>query len=149
MSDNGEEEEEEKQQEANAEEKPKIKKAVKGTKNKDGDYVVTSINIPDMRTGISKNEKTGAAAAIEDDSSDEGYGDEEDNAEQTPAVEENKEGKYRNQRKMVTMVYQDQTRWKMAKYVPKNKVSIKDSFWKGSQGKAMTIEKRNLKRNII
>lgn len=93
MSDNGEEEEEEKQQDANAEEKPKIKKPIKGTKNKDGDYVVTSIDIPDMRTGVNKAEKTGAAAAIEDDSSDEEYDDEDDTTEQTPAVEDKKEGK--------------------------------------------------------
>jgi len=102
MSDNGEEEEEEKQQDANAEEKPKVKKPIKGTKNKDGDYVITTLDIPDMRTGINKAEKTGVAAAISDDSSDEGYGDEDEPAEETPAVEEKKEGKFGKPRK--TMV---------------------------------------------
>ena len=96
MSDNGEEEEEEKQQEAAVEEKPKVKKPIKGTKNKDGDYVVTTIDIPDMRTGV-KAEKTGAAAAMADESSDEEYDEEEDTAKETPAVEEKKEGKSHNQ----------------------------------------------------
>ena len=34
--------------------KPKPPAPKKGTKNERGDYVVTSIDIPDMRTGVSK-----------------------------------------------------------------------------------------------
>lgn len=35
--------------------KPKPPPTKKGVKNDRGDYVVTSIDIPDMRTGVSKN----------------------------------------------------------------------------------------------
>ena len=50
---------------------------MKGKKNKNGDYVVTSLFIEDTRTGVKKSD--GDNKDNEDDSdSDEGYGDEDD-----------------------------------------------------------------------
>ena len=62
MSDHEEEDEEEKAAAENADkvEKPKIKRGPKGTKNKDGDYVVTAIEIPDHRTGMRKDKEGNA-----------------------------------------------------------------------------------------
>lgn len=61
-------------------------KTQKGFKNDRGDYVVTTIDIHDLRTGVNdKKEKN-----IENDdesSSDEGYGDEDDKAEATAPAE--------------------------------------------------------------
>lgn len=39
--------------------KKKIPAAQKGFKNDRGDYVVTTINIPDMRTGVNKEDNEG------------------------------------------------------------------------------------------
>ena len=73
--------------------KKKIPAAQKGFKNERGDYVVTTINIPDMRTGVNKNDEEGGQAE-DSSSSDEGYGDEDDNKEeQKEVVEDKKEGK--------------------------------------------------------
>jgi hypothetical protein len=86
MSDEHEEEEVEETKQV---EKPKKKAAPKGSKNKDGDFIVTTIDIPDMRAGI-KGE--GDDDEDEEDSeSDEGYGEEDDTAK--PVTEEVKEGK--------------------------------------------------------
>lgn len=52
---------------------------MKGKKNKNGDYVVTQLFIEDTRQGIRKQ----AEKQEESDSSDEGYGDEDD-AQETP-----------------------------------------------------------------
>ena len=49
-----------------------------GKKNKNGDYVVTSLDIVDTRTGVKKEKKD---KVEEESSSDEGYGDEDDNNE--------------------------------------------------------------------
>jgi hypothetical protein len=49
-----------------------------GKKNKNGDYVVTSLDIIDTRTGVKKEKKE---KQEEESSSDEGYGDEDDNNE--------------------------------------------------------------------
>ena len=50
MSDDGEDETEEQQQDPSTEkEKKKVPAAKKGFKNERGDYVVTSIDLPDMR----------------------------------------------------------------------------------------------------
>ena len=94
---NDEEEEQAPKEEEKVEEKPVPKKIIppgkKGTKNVRGDYVVSTIDIPDMRTGM----KQGAENAADDDdsSSDEGYGDEEEPAKEEVKVEEAKvEGKY-------------------------------------------------------
>ena len=75
------------------EEKPKKKiiPGKKGVKNAQGDYVVTSIDIPDHRTGVRKN-KDGEDEESESDS-DEGYGDEDNSNEQSKPIEEIKEGK--------------------------------------------------------
>ena len=71
--------------------KPAKKKAPEGSKNKYGDYVVTSIDIPDLRTGVKDNEKGG----VKEDSSDSDteYDDEDDNNEQQAAEETKVEGK--------------------------------------------------------
>ena len=95
MSD-GEEPEQEATQEDKAKitiKKKKIPAAQKGFKNDRGDYVVTKINIPDMRTGVNKKDEDGQI--VDESDSDSGY-DEEDDAkeEQKAAVSEKKEGKY-------------------------------------------------------
>lgn len=62
--------------------KPYIPPTKKGFKNDKGDYVVTSINIPDLRDGLKDKKET---RQIESDSdSDEGYGDEDEPAQQQP-----------------------------------------------------------------
>ena len=48
-----------------------------GKKNKNGDYVVTTLDIADTRIGVKKEKKEVA----DESSSDEGYGDEDDNNE--------------------------------------------------------------------
>ena len=68
----------------------KIPPPQKGTKNAQGDYVVTKIEIPDLRVGI-KDGEDGSEAADSSDS-DSGYGDEEDT--QVVEEEESKTGKY-------------------------------------------------------
>jgi hypothetical protein len=63
---------------------------MKGTKNKGGDYVVTSIDIPDLRDGV----KSKANGDDEDESdSDEGYGDEEEPAKEEEGKAPVEEGK--------------------------------------------------------
>lgn len=89
MSDEHEEEEAEEQKQQ-AEKPPKKKAAPKGAKNKDGDFIVTTIDIPDMRTGIKGGKDDDEDD--EDSDSDEGYGDEDDTTAQ-PVAEETKEGK--------------------------------------------------------
>ena len=95
MSD-GEEPEQEAQQEDKAKvtvKKKKVPAAQKGFKNDRGDYVVTTINIPDMRTGVAKKNEDGQE--VEDSDSDTGYDEEDDTKEEKKAaVEEKKEGKY-------------------------------------------------------
>ena len=82
---------EDEQIEVEVEKPKKIKPAKKGTKNRDGDYVITTLDIPDMRTGMREaKEKTGLAAEIDSDSDTE-YDEEDDNKE--AAVEEKVEGK--------------------------------------------------------
>ena len=70
--------------------KKKIPQAKKGFKNDRGDYVVTSINIPDLRTNIKKTNENKTFVDSDSDS-DEGYGDEEE--EDTKEVKEEKEGR--------------------------------------------------------
>lgn len=57
--------------------KDKKKAGQKGFKNKDGDYVVTTIDIPDMRTGVKSKDEDDKEAEDESDSDDE-YDEEED-----------------------------------------------------------------------
>ena len=71
--------------------KKKIPPAQKGTKNSHGDYVVTSIDIPDMRTGVKKDDE--GKVIDEDTDSDTEY-DDEDDQNDAAAKEEVKEGKY-------------------------------------------------------
>ena len=71
----------------------KLAKKSKDFKNARGDYVVTTIDIPDMRTGV-KGEDGEEEADSSD--SDEGYGDEDDEPTAQPepaAVEEKKPAK--------------------------------------------------------
>ena len=56
--------------------KKKIQAAQKGFKNDRGDYVVTTINIPDMRTGVAKEGEDGEP--VDDSDSDTSYGEEEE-----------------------------------------------------------------------
>ena len=56
--------------------KKKIPAAQKGFKNDRGDYVVTTINIPDMRTGVAKEGEDGEP--VDDSDSDTSYGEEEE-----------------------------------------------------------------------
>lgn len=69
----------------------KKKNAPKGTKNRDGDYVVTTIDIPDIRSGVKQD---GDKEEEEEESdSDSGYDDEDDTKETAPVQEETKQGK--------------------------------------------------------
>lgn len=70
--------------------KKNIPAAKKGFKNKDGDYVVSTIDIPDMRTGVKEKDEEGNE--VETDSDTE-YDDEDDTKETKPVEEESKEGK--------------------------------------------------------
>ena len=73
--------------------KKKIQAAQKGFKNDRGDYVVTTINIPDMRTGVNKKDEDGQE--VDESDSDSGYDEEDDAKEEKKAeVSEKKEGKY-------------------------------------------------------
>lgn len=73
----------------------KVKPAQKGTKNKEGDYIVTSIDIPDNRTGIKKGEEGAAGEGEEEEDSDTEYDEEDDTKEAQAVPEETKqEGKY-------------------------------------------------------
>lgn len=92
MSDEHEEEEVEDTKEKQQTEKPKKRAAPRGTKNKDGDFIVTTIDIPDTRSGVKGNDDD-SDEDDEESESDEGYGDEEDTTTQ-PVQEESKEGKF-------------------------------------------------------
>ena len=59
--------------------KKKIPAAAKGFKNKQGDYVVTKIDIPDMRHGVNKTED---GEPIEESDDDTEYDEEEDTNEE-------------------------------------------------------------------
>jgi hypothetical protein len=75
--------------------KKKVPAAQKGFKNDRGDYVVTSINIPDMRQGVKKDED---GQPLDDSDSDSVYDDEDDakeEAKEAQAAKVNNEGKYR------------------------------------------------------
>lgn len=96
MSD-GEEPEQEATQEEKAKitiKKKKIPAAQKGFKNDRGDYVVTTINIPDMRTGLTKKDEDGVD--VDESDSDTGYDEEDDTKEEkkTAAKEKKEQGKY-------------------------------------------------------
>jgi len=95
MSDDNEEAEQEakaenERMEAIKEAKKKIPATQKGIKNKQGDYVVTTIDIPDIRTGFKNKNEDG----VEVDSSDtDTEYDEEDDTKEAPKEEEKVEGK--------------------------------------------------------
>lgn len=65
------------EQEVKKEKKKKIPQAKKGFKNDRGDYVVTSIVVPDLRSGVDKKEKEVVASS----DSDTEYDDEDDTKE--------------------------------------------------------------------
>ena len=90
MSD-GEEHDQEEEAEA-VESKPKkfIPPPKKGTKNKQGDYVVTKLDIPDFRDGVKERDENNED---DDSSSDEGYGDEDDTNNTKPVETAAVEGK--------------------------------------------------------
>lgn len=91
MSDQDQEEEvEEVKNHVIKEAKKKIPPAQKGTKNSHGDYVVTTIDIPDMRVGQKKHDEEGNE--VDDSSDSDTEYDDEDDVKETP-VEEAK-GKY-------------------------------------------------------
>ena len=97
MSDEAEEEQPAENQEKQhvikpAAEKKKVPPPQKGSKNKDGDYVVTTIDIPDIRSGVKQNDD--GAAQEEESDSDTGY-DDEDDVNETPA-QEVVEGKFQD-----------------------------------------------------
>ena len=86
-----EKEDQEAEQPVKKEPKKKVPPTKKGTKNDRGDYVITTIDIPDMRTGVSKSEKM---QVISDSDSDSGYGDEDEPKEEKKVEEAPaKEGK--------------------------------------------------------
>ena len=93
MSDGEEPEDTKEDEKAKITIKKKTPAAQKGFKNDRGDYVVTTINIPDMRSGVNKNDEDGNPA--QDSDSDTSYGEETD-AKATQVVEETKkEGKFK------------------------------------------------------
>ena len=69
-----------------------IPPAKKGIKNDKGDYIVTSFNIADERTGIKR--KNAADQGEDSSDSDEVYGDEDDNKEEAKVEETPAKGKY-------------------------------------------------------
>ena len=91
LSDNDAEDDDHNQEEA-AEVVPKkvIPPTMKGKKNKNGDYVVTDLFIEDNRVGVKKD---GTKVEEVESSSDEGYGDEDDEpaAKAVEVKEEKKE----------------------------------------------------------
>ena len=93
MSDDAEEEDQQQEEKQHTIKvvKKKIPPTVKGTKNSQGDYVVTTIDIPDIRTGIKKD---GGEVNDEDESDSDTEYDDEDDTKETAAVEESKTGKY-------------------------------------------------------
>ena len=70
--------------------KKKIPAAQKGFKNKQGDYVVTKIDIPDMRTGVNKTED---GEPVEESDEDTEYDEEDDTKEETKKTEAVNQGK--------------------------------------------------------
>ena len=77
---------------------PEVKKYIpptqKGTKNKQGDYIVTSFEIPDIRDE-SKAQKD-QEAEEEDSSDDDYYGNEDDNdKDQSAVTDAKKDGKFK------------------------------------------------------
>jgi hypothetical protein len=70
--------------------KKKIPVTQKGFKNKQGDYVVTKIDIPDMRTGVNK---TDDGEPLEDSDEDTEYDEEDDTKEEKKQTEDVKDGK--------------------------------------------------------
>ena len=93
MSDDEEEQQEEEVKPQVEEPKKVIPPPRKGTKNKGGDYVVTTLDIPDFRDGVKKTKEE----EEEDSDSDEGYGDEEDVKETPPVKTVESPSKYFNQ----------------------------------------------------
>ena len=92
MSDGEEPEDTKEEEKAKITIKKKIPATQKGFKNDRGDYVVTTINIPDMRSGVNKEDEDGNPA--EESDSDTSYGEETD-AKATPTTEESKkDGKF-------------------------------------------------------
>jgi hypothetical protein len=77
MSDDQQSEEEEKVVEKVVE-KPKPPPARKGKKNSNGDYIVQTFEIEDLRDGLRASKKANQSSDDES-SSDDGYGDEDDN----------------------------------------------------------------------
>lgn len=75
---------EKEQAEVKKEKKKKVPAAKKGFKNDRGDYVVTSIVVPDLRVGAEKKEKRQDS----DSESDSGYDDEDDSKDQKKHEEE-------------------------------------------------------------
>jgi len=72
----------------------KKKNPNKGFKNRDGDYVVTTIDIQDSRTGI-KKDKDGEEDEEDETDSDTEYDDEDDEQKPAEVEEETKEGKFK------------------------------------------------------
>ena len=101
MSDGEEESAQQLQKEEKKEEKKPVPPEQKGMKNSRGDYVVTSIDIPDMRGGV-KKDGSGTAEAEQASDSDTEYDEEDDQKEQAPA-DEKKEGKLSDARTGVGM----------------------------------------------
>lgn len=66
------------QAEVKKEKKKKVPQAKKGFKNDRGDYVVTSIVVPDLRVGANKKEKKEESES----DSESGYDDEDDSKDQ-------------------------------------------------------------------
>lgn len=63
----------------------------KGTKNKQGDYIVEKFEIPDFRDGMKKKDQNDSED--EDDDSSDDYGNEDDNANNQAEEAPKKEGK--------------------------------------------------------
>lgn len=72
------------------EKKKKIPQAKKGFKNDRGDYVVTSIFVPDLRGGVNGEKKE---KAYDSDSDSDTEYDDEDDTKEVKKVEEEKKGK--------------------------------------------------------
>lgn len=83
-------------EESQSKPEPEPKKIIpptqKGTKNKQGDYIVEKFEIPDFREGL-KQDKDGSDDDEEEEESSDDYGNEDENDKKTEQVPEKKEGK--------------------------------------------------------
>ena len=93
-------------EEVQAKPEPEPKKIIpptqKGTKNKQGDYIVEKFEIPDFRDGLKKKNEDDSD---EDESSSDDYGNEEEDANKVVEEQPKKEGKNLNHNYKLRLIF--------------------------------------------